>query len=143
RWRLLAVTSSYAGFLGSSEAVGHFDAAALVERSASIAGATVTLVAADIPLARSPIVGRRTSDNLVSAAYGARHASTHSPSVTRPGPVSTEMRLGFERVGYELRTEAPAEHGLIEVYPHPALIELSGAPMRLPYKEGNIGKYWR
>ena len=140
RWRLLSVAPSYAEFL--DDGVGRFDAAALIEKSAAIAGTVVTLVAADIPLARSPIVGRRSSDNLVSAEYGARYASTHSPSVTRPGPVSTEMKVGFERVGYELRTQAPVEPGLIEVYPHPALIELSGAPMRLPYKEGKISKYW-
>jgi predicted RNase H-like nuclease len=31
---------------------------------------------------------------------------------------------------------------MIEVYPHPALIELAAAERRLPYKAQNINKYW-
>ena len=30
----------------------------------------------------------------------------------------------------------------IEVYPHPALVELASAKERLPYKVSKIGKYW-
>jgi predicted RNase H-like nuclease len=33
--------------------------------------------------------------------------------------------------------------GLIEVYPHPALIEFLKAPYRLEYKVGKIAAYWR
>ncbi|ESQ92378.1 hypothetical protein ABENE_08355 [Asticcacaulis benevestitus DSM 16100 = ATCC BAA-896] len=32
---------------------------------------------------------------------------------------------------------------MIEVYPHPALVELADAPRRLEYKAGNMGKYWK
>jgi predicted RNase H-like nuclease len=144
RWRLLRVASSYAEFLDEEDRgkVGGFEATALVARSKVFVGCDLTLIAADIPLSRTAITGRRTSDNLVSAAYGARHASTHTPSVTRPGPVSEQIRLGFSELGYKLRTEAPISGGLIEVYPHPALIELAGAAMRLPYKESKIRKYW-
>jgi predicted RNase H-like nuclease len=56
------------------------------------------------------------------------------------------MRTGFERAGYPLLTSMPADAaspvGLIEVYPHPALVELSGASQRLPYKESKKHKYW-
>ena len=31
---------------------------------------------------------------------------------------------------------------MIEVYPHPALIELASASRRLPYKAGKAAKYW-
>jgi predicted RNase H-like nuclease len=31
---------------------------------------------------------------------------------------------------------------LIEVYPHPALVELARASERLPYKASKVGKYW-
>jgi predicted RNase H-like nuclease len=41
-----------------------------------------------------------------------------------------------------LQTVAISPPGLIEVYPHPALVELANAPTRLPYKAGNVGKYW-
>lgn len=33
--------------------------------------------------------------------------------------------------------------GLVEVYPHPALIELTGACERLPYKASKRARYWR
>jgi predicted RNase H-like nuclease len=41
---------------------------------------------------------------------------------------------GFELAGYSLRTDTIARLGVIEVYPHPALVELAGAAERLPYK---------
>jgi hypothetical protein len=84
-----------------------FDAKALIDRAAGLVGSKPTLLAADIPLSKSPITGRRVSDNAVSVAYGARYASTHTPSTTRPGPVSERIRLGFGQAGYELVTEAP------------------------------------
>jgi predicted RNase H-like nuclease len=31
---------------------------------------------------------------------------------------------------------------LIEVYPHPALVELCDEPQRLPYKVGKLRSYW-
>jgi predicted RNase H-like nuclease len=144
RWRLLRVASSYAMFLGieTSIAVGKFDAAALVAVSTNLRGAPPTLIAADIPLSHSPITSRRASDNQVSVAYGSRYASTHTPSSTRPGPVSEQLKVGFAQEGYDLQTMMPVEGGLIEVYPHPALIELASATVRLPYKEGKIRKYW-
>jgi predicted RNase H-like nuclease len=45
--------------------------------------------------------------------------------------------------GYSLLTASKDKPpGLIEVYPHPALIELTGAEKRLPYKVGKIKAYW-
>jgi predicted RNase H-like nuclease len=41
-----------------------------------------------------------------------------------------------------LRTSGPVSSGLIEVYPHPALIELTSAKRRLPYKFAKRRKYW-
>jgi len=95
-----------------------------------------------MPLAHFPITSRRVSDNAVSVAYGARHCGTHSPSAVRPGRISDDLREGFEQAGYPLRTTAIATPGLIEVYPHPALVELSAATRRLPYKIGRIRSYW-
>ncbi len=95
-----------------------------------------------MPLARFPITARRVSDNTVSVAYGARHCGTHTPSALRPGRISDDLRVGFERAVYPLRTTAVATPGLIEVYPHPAPVELSRAPRRLPYKIGRIRSYW-
>ena len=144
-WRLIAVASSYGEFYqraGFELTAAGFDAKLLLDGAARIGGARVDLIAADIPLAHSPIIGRRASDNAVSRLYGARHAGTHTPSATRPGALADRMRVDFLGAGYALQTAAPASRGLIEVYPHPALIELAAAPRRLEYKIGKAAKYW-
>jgi predicted RNase H-like nuclease len=102
----------------------------------------VDLVAVDMPLSKEPITARRMSDDLVSRAYGARHCSTHTPSVTRPGAISDDLTTAFSEMGYPLATSGQPEHALIEVYPHPALVELACADRRLPYKASKVGTYW-
>jgi predicted RNase H-like nuclease len=106
----------------------------LLTAASKLSGQAVDLVAVDMPLSRSPILRRRVSDNDVSAAYGAEKCGTHSPSAIRPGPLSDSLREGFARAGFPLLTDNGASRGLIEVYPHPALVELAGAAERLPYK---------
>ena len=118
------------------------DASELLASASVLCGGPVDIVAVDMPLSRLPIEGRRASDNAVSAAYGGRWASTHTPSISRPGPVSDNLRAGFEAMGYPLQTEPDASQGLIEVYPHPAIIEFAMADKRSPYKYGNRSKYW-
>ncbi len=150
-WRLVAVEASYADFVGRA---GGFaagdgrpkgepaDAAALVAAAQRLRGRAPDCVAVDMPVGPRPIVGRRACDDVVSRLYGARKAAVHSPSAARPGPISDALRAAFERLGYPVRIEAPA-HGLIEVYPHAALIELMGESERLPYKAGKTTTYWR
>src|SRR4029077_20315698 len=94
------------------------------------------------PLAYAPIVGRRTSDNKLSSAYGGHKCGTHTPSVVRPGALSTLLRGAFHLAGYPLLTSTIHSKGLIEVYPHPALVELAQAPIRLPYKLSKVRSYW-
>jgi len=150
RWHLIAVAASYQRFLA---AAGSFDAekvpsgaapdaTALLSAAWRLAGVPVDLVAVDMPLARSPIVGRRVSDNAVSRAYGGRKCGTHTPNALRPGPVSDTLLEGFADAGYPLQTGPLLPPGLIEVYPHPALVELTGAPERLPYKASKVRIYW-
>lgn len=149
-WTLRAVAPSYAHFLALAaegaapdRPVGSQpDAAALLDAAARLGGVAVSLVAIDMPLAHAPIVGRRVSDNAVARAFGSRHCGTHSPSALRPGPLSDRLRAGFGAAGYPLRTDDASAGGLIEVYPHPALVVLAQAPRRLPYKAGNSAKYW-
>lgn len=144
-WRLVKVAASYKAFMDAA-ADGGFsrhlgskpDPLALI----AAAGVLIDLVAIDMPLSTVPIVGRRTSDNLISSLYGRKHAGTHTPSSIRPGKLSDELRLGFDGVGFPLLTEGLSTPALIEVYPHPALIELAGAARRLPYKHSKAAKYW-
>ncbi len=93
-------------------------------------------------MGRRPIVGRRPCDKAISSKYGAKRAATLSPSAERPGKISDRLRAGFEASGYPLCTSAPAK-GLIEVYPHAALIEFLEAAYRLECKVGKIAAYWR
>jgi predicted RNase H-like nuclease len=151
-WEVIAVAPSYLDFMAIAKGTGPVGgkptgsapkAAELLNASEQLAGATVNLVAIDMPLSRKQIVTRRSADNAVSRAYGGRKCGTHTPSITRPGKISDDLRAEFENAGYQLCTEQIASPGLIEVYPHPALVELTGAPERLPYKAGKVRAYWR
>ncbi|PKQ04815.1 MAG: DUF429 domain-containing protein [Alphaproteobacteria bacterium HGW-Alphaproteobacteria-11] len=152
RWRLTAVAASYQRFLALADSLllpetrpsgSRPDVPALLAAAERLTDAPVDLVAVDMPLARSPITCRRSSDDAVSRSYGGRGAGTHSPSSIRPGPVSNALTSEFSLAGFPLLTSDIAAPGLIEVYPHPALIELTRAPERLPYKVSRTGKYWR
>lgn len=140
-WRLIAVAPSYAAFLDQPPGAGPALAGQILDRAEELAGAPVSLVTVDMPLSRQPITARRVADNRLSQIYGGRGAGTHSPTPQQPGQVSTDLRDGFVARGYHLKT-AEQNGALAEVYPHPALIEYLGADYRLPYKQGNLQKYW-
>jgi hypothetical protein len=96
-WRLVAVANSHRRFC---DLEGLEDD--LLPKPSNLLGAArkhcgqpIDVVAVDMPLSRVPILGRRASDNAVSAAYGAKQCGTHSPSLTRPGPLSDALRDGF------------------------------------------------
>lgn len=150
-WRAVAAAPSYAKFLAIAEGRNVTSerpsgsapiAADLLAAATRLAERPVDLVAIDMPLARSPIVARREADNAVSRAYGGRKCGSHTPSAVRPGPISDSLRKGFADAGYNLCTGSIAKPGLIEVYPHPGLVELTGAAERLPYKVGKTRTYW-
>jgi predicted RNase H-like nuclease len=156
-WRLTAVAASYGRFHGLASGPqikaeepkeAWPDPVALIETCRRLTGRSPDLVAVDMPLSLKPICGRRVSDRQLSKAYGAKKCATHSPSAVRPGKISDNLREAFEGCGYCLRTApGPPETtmetpGLIEVYPHPALVELMNAPERLKYKAGKIANYW-
>ena len=149
-WRLLAVEASYQRFLSlasgsapESRPSGSIpDASELLQASTILFGQAIDLVAIDMPMSLKRIVGRRESDNKVSREFGAKKCGTHSPSAVRPGRISDTLRKDFAAAGYELQTAKIAIHGLIEVYPHPALVELANAKERLTYKAGRSRNYW-
>jgi predicted RNase H-like nuclease len=137
-WRLIAAEASYQRFHALANGLhpeerpkgSQPEPKELLSSSRKLCGRPVDLVGIDMPLALAPIVGRRGCDNAVSKAYGARKCGTHTPA-TRPGPVSDDLTRGFMEAGYPLLTRIAARPGVIEVYPHPALVELAGAPERL------------
>jgi predicted RNase H-like nuclease len=150
-WRLAAVEAPYGQFvarangapLGEERPRGDKpNAAALLEAARTICGRKVDLIAVDMPLSRLPITRRRRCDDDISRAYGAKGAAVHSPGAERPGKISDALRQEFEALEYGLCTAPPAS-GLIEVYPHPALIEFLKEPRRLEYKAAKTRVYWR
>lgn len=141
-WHLAAIARCYADYCAGWTTLPPTSAGALVAASEALCNARPDLVAVDMPLAWTPITSRREADNAVSRAYGARHCSTHTPSAVRPGAISDRLREGFAGIGYPLATARISTPALIEVYPHPALVELTGAERRLPYKAGKVRAYW-
>lgn len=154
--KVLCVAPSYQQFIqagdgapidwGAAQIRGSVpDLARLLSAARNLGANSVDLVAMDIPLARTPITSRRASDRAVSRAYGAKGCSTHSPSATRPGPISDELGRQLVCAGYTLETNSPVRGSgtrAIEVYPHPALITLTNRDYRVPYKVARTTRYW-
>ncbi len=101
-------------------------------------------MAVDAPLAVPNHAGRRLCESDLHRVYGARKAGPHSSNRTHLIGVNGRIR------GEDL-TMALASHGfgdpwsgaertLLEVYPHPALIEAFGLSERLPYKKGRVAE---
>lgn len=117
----------------------------LLGAAAGLAGKPVDVIVVDMPLSHRPITGRRPADNAVSATFGGRGCSTHTPSEVRPGPVADTLRETADRLGYPLTTSrrrTPEQPALLETYPHPALLHLTGAAYRVPYKVDKRARYW-
>ncbi len=130
----------------------------------------VALAAVDMPLAHSPITGRRAAETAVSKAYGGRKAAVHSPSAERPGAVGVQLHKALEQAGLSLLTTSdsalavgatanatagngsqtlaaapsavPEGRWFFETYPHAAIIELLKLSRRLPYKVGKRSSFW-
>lgn len=149
-WTLVHVAASYRTFemlsglerCAAATSLHQPSAVGLLNTTQLLCGRRPDLIAVDMPMSLEPITGRRASDSAVSRAYGGRKCSTHSPSAERPGKISDQLRLDMEQHGYALNTTTISESALIEVYPHPALVELAKSPERLPYKVHKIRNYW-
>ncbi len=97
-----------------------------------------SVIAVDAPLLVPNESGQRPCETRVSKAYGARKASAHSSN--RPLLIRLHKRVRGEDLAQRLALSgfmSPFDHGdrvLLEVYPHPALIEIFGLKERLRYK---------
>jgi len=156
RWRLLRAAPSYGAFvleggqgpvawLGDHpvQACGLKDVFEVIR--GRWAGASLRLVAVDMPLASGPeaVNTRRPSDNLISKAFGAMGCGTHSPTKERPGLAGIALQEALRQEGIPLVVDgAIPQGGAIEVYPHPAIMRLLGLDYRLEYKIGKSGRFW-
>lgn len=152
--RVVAVAPSYSGFISQSDdsarsrpgrqASGQRQIGELLDAAERLARKPVEVIVVDMPLSHDPITGRRSADQAISSTFGSRGCSTHSPSTERPGPISDKLREIAGQLGYSLITtsEQHATKALIETYPHPAILRLTGAAYRVPYKVDKRGRYW-
>jgi predicted RNase H-like nuclease len=137
-WTCLAACSSYEDFFRQSRSLSALEAAA------ALAGSAPDVVSVDMPLAKTAIAARRTCDNALSRAFAASGLGVHSSTPERPGRVSTVLMETLTNAGYDLAVDgvAPASRQVIEVYPHIAVMHLTGASYRVPYKVARAAKYW-
>jgi predicted RNase H-like nuclease len=102
------------------------------------------IIAADIPLVVRTEAGARPCDRQVAAAYGSRWAAPHPANrslfLRRYGRIRGEdLAARFATMGFRL-PETDGERVLIEVYPHPGLVEVFDLPRRLAYKKGTVAQ---
>ena len=149
-WECLRAAPSYATFcqpsFGWSDRVtgAPVDPGAVLNTCRDLlGGGSPAVIAVDMPMASTPVICRREADNLVSRNFGHCKCAVHSPSPARPGASGRRLHDGFSNNGYALATSlgcrAPA---LLEVYPHVALLGLTGRSERLPYKAAKSTTYW-
>lgn len=150
RWQAVSIAASYEQFCGdnskeSRSKVSVIDVSKLLRAcDRLVPGAKLTVVAVDMPLSTEHINGRRPADHKVSSLFGHCQCAVHSPSPERPGKVGDRLHQGFTRKGFHLAaTGRKPDQALLEVYPHVALLGLTGRSKRLPYKTGKTTTYWR
>ena len=154
-WSCLAVAPSDEAFIDQAsgqtwdpeqKATGSRpDPAALLQASKQLAGAELSCISVDMPLATTPITSRRAADTAISSRFGPKGCAVHSPSAERPGAIADQLRADFASLGYHLHTNGnkQAAPALIECYPHVALLALLKRDYRLPYKVSRSGQYWK
>ncbi|HEV2615350.1 MAG TPA: DUF429 domain-containing protein [Candidatus Acidoferrales bacterium] len=101
-----------------------------------------TVIAIDAPLIIRNETGQRPCESALSKNYGSRHASCHSSNLSRHrNSTGTRLTAQLESLGFRhapLLTHPLSGHVMLEVYPHPALVELFRLPHTIKYKKGNV-----
>ena len=121
--------------------VGIEDVLAWIEREVADRNA---VVAVDAPLIITNADGQRAADNEVSRAFWRYDAGCHSANLgSRFAPLTTGFGRELDRRGYAHRPDAePRRAGRyqIEVYPHPAIVNLFALEKIIRYKKGRIAE---
>ena len=152
-WECVALAPSYDAFAALSEcnpvqwderpSVGKPKPKRLLETAGKLLGGEqVTVVSVDMPLSNTRITGRREADRAISREFGRFGGGAHTPSATRPGVISEELRESLAGLGYRLAVSEREAGAVIEVYPHPALLRLLRRTYRVPYKVDRARSYW-
>lgn len=102
------------------------------------------VIAVDAPTLLPNATGMRLCDRLTHKHFGRYHAGSYPANLGRPFAVRTvEFGLSLEARGFEhapvIQAQQPGRHQ-IEVFPHPAMIQLFGLDQILKYKKGTLAK---
>jgi predicted RNase H-like nuclease len=155
-WRVACAAPSYHAFIAASHGepidwhaqtfLGSTpDVQALLAAARQIAQVELRIVAVDMPFSKRSIVGRRSADRHISRVFGGAGCSTHSPNSLRPGALGRKLQSDLLLEGFPLATVGSSDSDspcTIEVYPHPALLELLQREYRVPYKVSRAARYW-
>ena len=96
-------------------------------------------IAIDGPLLIENQTGRRSCEKALSKIYASKHAGCHTSSKTLyPDAAVVALSRQLHDNGYRHLGVARTHRFQIEIYPHPALIEIFDLPHRLLYKKGNV-----
>jgi predicted RNase H-like nuclease len=103
-----------------------------------------TFVAIDAPLVIRNKAGQRHCETLIGRRYGARHGSCHSSNLSLY-PQAASVHLASQLISRGFRHAPGLEHPqnrrvILEVYPHPALLELFQLSSIIRYKKGNVAR---
>lgn len=104
---------------------------AIVERN-SLNG-----IAIDAPLIIKNETGQRFCENEISKKYSINHAGCHSMSLKNPCSKSlVKLSRDLNQLGFKHLNQAGKWQ--IEVYPHPAMVEIFSLEKTIKYKKGNV-----
>lgn len=101
------------------------------------------LVAVDMPVADSAVLGYREADRATTRAFSKFGCPVHSPTLRRPGDWGKYCVKLMQAKGYHCKTnKIQTPKAFAEVYPHTAYLKILRSGYRIPYKIGRMGKYW-
>jgi len=94
--------------------------------------------AIDAPLIIKNLSGMRDCEKQIGKLYGSKGASCHTANLTLfPQALSVQLSQDLQQRNYQ---HISGKRWQIEVYPHPAIIELFELDYRLAYKKGSIAQ---
>ena len=156
RWCCKGIAPSYLSFIAlsngkavdwQSKPIGSMPNAKEIINASKrlIQNKPVDIIAVDMPISTEEFSSRRISDEKVSKAFGGMGCSTHSPTKERPGLMGKTISSEFLEMGFTIGTSETFKsktNCLLEVYPHPAIINLLNLDYRLKYKVSRSLQFW-
>jgi len=99
----------------------------------------VTGIAVDAPLIINNMTGQRECEKALSKVYAGRRAGCHASNQTLyPNAASVRLSEHLFTKGFIHLGVSQQKNWQIEIYPHPAIIEIFNLKQRLLYKKGKV-----